>query len=123
VWNTPSMLTLAARTGDAHQALAYSFFVGYAPPDPRNWVTKRYAVRTSSGNKKTQLMHTRTGFCYFHKLSGEFNGSEERARIYPTVDSRGDEWWTFETHEGGGRVYASVQCVPYWQSDERPIDW
>jgi hypothetical protein len=119
-WNTPSTLRVnSTECGRGWaEARAHSLFVG-VPGQP---ATKRTAPVTKSGNTKTNLLQTDRGACFLTKIAGDFDGSEERVRIYPTVDKYGVEWWTLETHAGGGSARATAQCVLYWQSDANHCD-
>lgn len=110
--NTPSQLNVRTQNSSAVSGVARSLFLGI----PGVTDTRRTGMVSSSGNKKQLLLPTRDGVCYLTRISGDFNGSEERIRISPVVDAQGTEWWQFETHAGRGKAYATAECVLYNQS-------
>jgi hypothetical protein len=79
----------------------------------------RHTVSADSDQTRTQtLAMTSAAICYLTRISGKFDGSPERVRIYPEVDANGTEWWKLEAKAGGqGKVYASAECAGYDQTE------
>jgi hypothetical protein len=110
--NTTTHLSVRTQNSSQTSGMARSLFLGI----PGATATRRTPQVQSSGNKKQLILPTRDGVCYLTRISGDFNGSEERIRIAPIVDGQGTEWWQLETHNGGDNVYATAECVLYDQT-------
>lgn len=118
--DTPSVLRVRTENCgevDTVEAIAYSLFVG-KPGESVTWRTQQVKLDAGKNSRKEQrLMRTTDGVCYFTRISGNFDGGGERARIYPQIDESGTEWWMLEAKAEGGSAYSTAECIFYNQHD------
>jgi hypothetical protein len=72
---------------------------------------KDYPISTTSGYSGYWMSPTNDGFCGLTRLGGQFDGAEERVRLYPT-----EGFWYYKVWAHSGKnVHARARCMAYDQ--------
>jgi hypothetical protein len=73
--------------------------------------TFEFPVSTSSGFSGYWMSSVHDGFCGLTRLGGQFDGGEERVRLYPN----GEDWYYKVWAHSGKNVHARARCIAYDQ--------